>query len=179
MLNFPQPLLVFALVAAFGCGNQEPQTSHSPEAEPSRPNEIEVQNIGNRNFEWPNPDDPWDTELFGKCKAPLKNVPNVLSTDRSGRYVNIVLRNNGATTLEYCSAGPDNIQCYIEVQKAGAWKRLGYDWCGTGKSDFEILPGHEVELRVKNSKSEERYRISGLFTEKGTDRSGHVVLVTF
>ena len=65
-------------------------------------------------------------------------------------------------------------------------KKLKSDWCGTGKDSFELPPGQTNEFVIPVSVSkppaspakESEFEIFGLFTEKSTDRSGLVPMIT-
>jgi hypothetical protein len=108
----------------------------------------------------------------------LQNTPVVASLESDGRgNVIATVANEGSTTLTYYSAGRSGITLFQEFETRGAWIPGGSDWCGTGKSTFELGPGDRVRLDV-DFRDLRRERMLAWFTEKGTARSGMVVLAT-
>ena len=120
-------------------------------------------------------DAAWRSILFGQANA-LSNVPTIVSTTADGDDIRVTIKNDGDTTLQYYSAGPAGIQLFQEIQQSGEWKQASWDWCGTGKEQFEIEPGETVELIVDFWDEDSRERMLAIFTERGTDRMGLVVL---
>ncbi|WP_278471195.1 hypothetical protein [Gimesia maris] len=123
------------------------------------------------------PDPAWRREYF-EGTLPLKNRPQIISRKKVQDEVHVVVKNTGNTTLVYLSAGPDCIQTYQEVFRRGLWRKANWDWCGTGKADYSILPGQSVQLTVRFSDEERGERLLGKFTEAGTNRCGLIVLAT-
>ena len=109
---------------------------------------------------------------------PLQNIPVVVKTSQKHKELAVTVANNGTTILEYYSAGQTHIRMLQEVHENGEWKLSNWDWCGTGKSTYEIAPGKQVELYVDFWDPEKRERILGVFSEKDTNRSGLVVLAS-
>lgn len=116
----------------------------------------------------------------------LNNIPVILSkTLDADHRIRVLLQNQGATTLVYFSAGQNDIQACWTVMDRGV-KKLKWDWCGTGKDSFEPPPGQTNEFVIPVSVSkppaspakESEFEIFGLFTEKSTDRSGLVPMIT-
>ncbi len=85
------------------------------------------------------------------------------------------MANEGTTTLEYYSAGRSHIQLFQEFEDLGEWTPTNWDWCETGKDEFELAPGEQVGLAV-DFWDPRRERMLATFTEEGTNRSGMVVL---
>lgn len=123
------------------------------------------------------PDEQWACTIFGG-NGPLENVPKVLSRRTVGRNVFVKIKNTGSTTLQYTSVGPHHIQFFQEVDQYGRWERACWDWCGMGKETFFLEPEQTVELRVRFWDSDNRERMLGHFTERGSWRAGMVVLAT-
>src|SRR5438270_12499101 len=121
----------------------------------------------------PPPSRDWrhgDLNLF-RNTIPLQNTPIVLSVaiDERGVFTATVL-NEGTTTLTYYSAGRSGIMLFQEFEEQGAWVPGSWDWCGTGKSDFELAPGEEVRLEGQFW-GLRRERMLGEFTEKEIGRA--------
>ena len=64
------------------------------------------------------------------------------------------------------------------IFRKGLWRKANWDWCGTGKADYSILPGQSVQLTVRFSDEERGERMLGNFIEAGTNRCGLIVLAT-
>ncbi len=120
------------------------------------------------------PDPNW-REMFEEAEQ-LANVPAIAVTSTDGKRVLVTVKNVGTTTLQYYSAGPEHVQLFQEIEVAGRWTQSNWDWCGTGKERFEIAPSESAELVVSFWKNEKRQRMLANFSEKGTNRSGLVVL---
>ncbi|WP_417392076.1 hypothetical protein [Gimesia sp.] len=123
------------------------------------------------------PDPAWRREFF-EGTLPLKNRPQIISRKKVQDEIHVVLQNTGQTTLIYRSAGPEFIQTYQEIFRRGLWRKANWDWCGTGKTDYSILPGQSVQLVVRFSDEERGERLLGKFIEAGTKRCGLIVLAT-
>ncbi|WP_145231146.1 hypothetical protein [Gimesia algae] len=121
------------------------------------------------------PDPAWRREFF-EGTLPLKNRPQIISRKQVQDEVHVVVKNSGQTSLGYRSAGPDSIQTYQEIFRRGLWRKANWDWCGTGKADYSILPGQSVQLTVRFSDEERGERMLGKFIEVGTNRCGLIVL---
>jgi hypothetical protein len=121
----------------------------------------------------PNPE--WDQEIF-KHSHPLENIPAVGPPTRHGNDQFVTVTNTGKTVLVYLSGGPQHVQLFQEVDEHGKWRLSNWDWCGTGKETFELNPGQSVELAFRFWDAGKRERMLAHFTEKGTFRSGMVVL---
>lgn len=117
-------------------------------------------------------DDTWDDAL------PLLNAPSVAASFRRGSELFVKVTNGGDTVLTYYGASRHHAQWFQETQQHGIWRKGLWDWCGTGKSDFELLPGESVDLVVRFADRGLRERVLTRFTEKGTDRAALVVLAT-
>jgi hypothetical protein len=115
-------------------------------------------------------------QLFGD-ELPLENIPVIVSTIRTPEGLTVKVANEGTTTLTYDSAGPSSIQLFQEFEELGKWLPENWDWCGTGKAEFELHPGEQVDLFV-DFWDVRRERMLAQFTEKGSQRSGLVVLAS-
>jgi hypothetical protein len=124
----------------------------------------------------PSPNWRGDGLLFTDT-IPLENVPVVVSSVTAVEGMTVTLANVGTTTLTYSSAGPSNIQLFQEYEEMGKWTPEKWDWCGTGKSDFDLAAGEQVDLAV-DFWDARRERMLACFTEKDTNRSGLVVLAS-
>ncbi len=123
------------------------------------------------------PDPAWRREFF-KGFLPLKNRPQIVSRKHVKDEVHVIVKNRGNTPLEYYAAGPEGIQLFQEVFRRGLWRKSGWDWCGTGKKTYTILPGQSIKLEVDFFDDERGERMLGNFREAGTNRSGLIVLAT-
>ncbi len=123
------------------------------------------------------PDPKWREMFFEDTKV-LSNVPEISVMSNDGKSIRVVAKNVGTTTLQYYSAGAENIQLFQEIKMAGRWTQSNWDWCGTGKQQFEIAPNASAELVVDFCNDEEQERMLANFSEKDTNRSGLVVLAT-
>ncbi|WP_417384972.1 hypothetical protein [Gimesia sp.] len=123
------------------------------------------------------PDPAWRREYF-EGTLPLKNRPQIISRKRVQDEIHVVVKNSGQTSLEYEGTFSDGIRLYQEIFRRGLWRKANWDWCGTGKADYSILPGQSVQLTVRFSDEERGERLLGKFTEAGTNRCGLIVLAT-
>ena len=135
----------------------------------------------------------WNELLFDDA-TPLSNFPEITltsetkdpkegdSSSRSAIHDNngfrVVAKNTGLTTLDYYSGGKHKIQLFQEIYDGKKWKSSNWDWCGTGKSSFQIAPNESVELEVEFWDDSKRERVLAVFSEVGTNRAGLVVLAT-
>ena len=132
-------------------------------------------------FLWPKPDpnapDPkWrETTLLVNLK-PLRNIPDVTLVSRKDDQVFVTVTNTGRTTLEYRGSSESCISLFQEVPSDSGWKKDA--WSGDGHCDgfYEIGTGESVELEIEFWDDWKAVRMLGKFSEKGTDRSGLVVL---
>jgi len=121
------------------------------------------------------PDPAWRREMF-EGTQPLKNCPKIVSKKRVKDEIHVKVKNTGKTTLEYYAAGPAGIQLFQEVFRRGLWRKSRWDWCGTGKKKYTILPGQSIQLEVVFFDEERGERMLANFHEAGTNRSGLIVL---
>jgi hypothetical protein len=117
-----------------------------------------------------------DPGIFEKDE-PLQNIPVVVSTKDIDGLLTVTVANRGSTPLAYRGVGRFGIQLFWEFEEHGEWTAKNWDWCGMGKSSYELAPGEEVGLRVAFDEPR-RERLLGCFTEAETDRSGLIVLAT-
>jgi len=115
--------------------------------------------------------------FFEDAKA-LSNVPEISVKSSDGKSIRVIAKNVGTTTLQYYSAGAENIQLFQEIKTAGRWTQSSWDWCGTGKEHFKIAPNESAELVVDFWDADEQERMLANFSEKDTNRSGLVILAT-
>lgn len=109
--------------------------------------------------------------------ADLKNFPAILSkTWKTEKGIRITVKNEGATTLSYFSVGPELIQEWWMVEKDGI-KSMNWDWCGNGKSIFYIRPNEAMAVTL-GPRGGEDWEIYAGFSEKDSDRSGLIPLIT-
>jgi hypothetical protein len=106
---------------------------------------------------------------------PLENAPVIVATVKHAGAATVTVRNQGTTILTYSSAGRSGIQLFREFEEWGKWAPAGWDWCGTGKEDFELAPGDQVELAV-DFWDIRRERMLACFTDETTNQSGLIVL---
>ena len=133
-----------------------------------------------RFWPWPDvnaPDGKW-REMFFEDADPLTNVPEITVISTVGLRTCVTVKNVGNTTLQYEAAGSEHIQLFQEIDVDGKWTQSNWDWCGTGKESFDIVPDSSVELVIDYWDDQERERMLANFAEKGTNRSGLVVLAT-
>jgi hypothetical protein len=121
------------------------------------------------------PDAEW-SKLSNDGEQPLANVPAVSSPKSRGNEICVTVTNNGDTTLTYYSGGSKHVQLFQECEQNGEWQMGNWDWCGTGKEYFELAPGQSADLVVEVWDTGKRERMLAHFIEKGTPRSGMVVL---
>ena len=119
--------------------------------------------------------DDW-RDMFDSDDLPLQNIPVVIKTVETDEGLAITVVNNGTTTLGYYSTGATHIQLFQEVQENGEWTQSNWEWCGYGKSDYELAPSSQVNLFVEFWSPDRQERMLGMFTEKGTKRKGMVLL---
>jgi hypothetical protein len=122
-------------------------------------------------------DPHWRDEVFYDC-GELENKPEVTVDPLYRSGAKVTLSNTGHTTLCYSGYGFNHIRTFQEFYTRGKWKKHDWEWCGTGASEFEILPNASVTFEIWFREDERRERILGGFGEKGTNRSGLVVLAT-
>ena len=119
----------------------------------------------------------WSEELF-EGSEPLSNVPVITHVSTVGNVVRVTAKNTGTTTLQYFSTGTGYIQLFQEIKENGEWTPYKWDWCGTGKEDFDIDSNESVELVVKFWDADKQERMLANFSEKETNRCGLVVLAS-
>jgi hypothetical protein len=122
-------------------------------------------------------DPRWRDEVFYDCEE-LENKPSVTVDALYRTGAKVTLSNTGHTTLYYSGYGLNHIRTFQEFYIEGEWKKHDWEWCGTGASEFEILPNASVTFEIWFREDERRERILGGFGEKETNRSGLVVLAT-
>ena len=134
---------------------------------------------------WPQPtiekpDEKWSEAFsFFADRLPLTNIPTIapVANGSGATEFRVIAKNTGNTVLEYSASGQERISLYQEIDVEGKWSMSNWEWCGTGKSRFEIAPKESVELVVKFWDDQKRERMLAMFTEKGTKRTGLVVLL--
>lgn len=133
-------------------------------------------------FLWPKPDpnapDPRWRETLLDDSEPLLNVPDVLLASRKAGLVKVTATNTGRTTLEYRGATQSRISLFQEVRGDSGWQRDAWSVDGMCEGFYEIAPGESVGLEIEFWDDAPAVRMLGKFSEKGTDRSGLVVLAT-
>jgi len=109
----------------------------------------------------------------------LENQPVVVGNIRERGELGVTMGNQGTTTLMYSAAatGRRRVACFSEREENGAWRRNGWEWCGTGREVFELAPGKQVDLYFEFD-NPGRERVLTMFMEKGTELSGLVVLAS-
>lgn len=130
-------------------------------------------------------DPRWREEVFYDCES-LENEPSVvveaidrISVDDISRTrAKITVSNTGNTTLCYSGYGSKHLRTFQELYCNGKWTMHDWEWCGTGASEFQILPNDSVSFEIWFRDDERRERVLGCFVEKGTNRSGLVILAT-
>ena len=122
------------------------------------------------------PDDEW-SELFSG-RTPLLNSPTIvpISGGSEASEFRVTAKNTGSTVIQYSATGSERISLYQETDANGAWSMSNWS-CGTGSFLFEIAPQESVELEVEFRDDQKRERMLAMFTEKGTNREGLVVLL--
>ncbi len=133
-------------------------------------------------FLWPKPDpsapDPkWRETLRGNSE-PLFNVPDVSSASHKDGLVIVTATNTGRTTLEYRGSSRSCISLYQEVRSDSGWQQDAWSVDGHCEGFYEIGPGESVGLEIEFWDDDKAVRMLGKFSEKGSDRSGLVVLAT-
>ena len=156
-------------VACVGCNSSIDPT---PAPSTAAPLAAQTENTG-----MDAPDPSW-REMTFKDRVVLANVPKISIGSTDGRLIHVSAKNVGKTTLQYYSAGPDHIQIFREIKKAGRWTQSDWDWCGTGKELFEIAPNGSAEFIVNFWDPKKQERILACFSEKDTNRAGLVVLTS-
>jgi len=133
-------------------------------------------------FFWPKPDpsapDPrWRETLLDNSK-PLWNVPDVSLASHKDGQVFVTATNIGRTTLEYRGISQSRISLFQEVRSGSVWQKDAWSVDGMCEGFYEIAPGESVRLEIEFWDDDKAARMLGKFSEKGTDRSGVVVLAT-
>ena len=124
------------------------------------------------------PTDPRWREMCFEGFEKLENVP-IAQPLKSliPRATVVSVRNPGTTALEYIAeGGSEKISVYQEVAAGDGWSAQLFPWCGVGKKLYEIPPGKTVNLVVYFRSQKQRERLLGRFTEKGSKKSGLIVL---
>lgn len=129
---------------------------------------------------WPKPDpnatDPKWRETLPANSKPLLNIPDVSSASLNDDLVFVTATNSGNTTLEYRGSSQSCISLFEEVHRNSAWKQYGWPVDGPCEGFYEIAPGKSVRLEMELWEDEMPVRMLGRFSEKGTDRTGLIVL---
>lgn len=123
------------------------------------------------------PDSQW-REMFFEDADPLVNIPKITLKSRLDNVTRVTVKNVGSTTLQYSAAGAEHVQLFQEINVDGKWTQSNWDWCGTGKKQFEVAPHGTADLLVDFWDGEKRERMLARFSEKDTKRSGLIVLAT-
>ena len=133
-------------------------------------------------FLWPKrdpnaPDPKWRENLVDNSE-PLLNVPDVSIISHKDDLVFVAATNTGRTTLEYRGSSQSCISTFQEVRSDSGWQKD--QWSAEGHCDgfYEIGPGESVRLEIEFWDDYKAVRMLGKFSEKGTNRSGLVVLAT-
>ena len=131
---------------------------------------------------WPKPDpnapDPrWRETLLANSK-PLWNVPDVSSASHKDGLVFVTATNTGHTTLEYRGSSQSRISLFQEVRSGSVWQKDAWSVDGMCEGFYEIAPGESVRFEIEFWDDDKAVRMLGRFSERGTDRSGLVVLAT-
>ena len=121
------------------------------------------------------PDLKWREMLFEEAE-PLANVPEITMISTVAHNTRVNVKNVGNTTLRYVAAGSEHVQLFQEIDVMGRWTQSNWDWCGTGKEVFDIAPNSSAELMIDYWDDQKRERMLARFAEKGTKRSGLIVL---
>lgn len=139
-------------------------------------------------FLWPKPDpnapDPIWRETLLENSEPLLNVPDVSSASHRDGLVFVTATNAGRTTLEYRGDSQSRISLFQEVRSDSGWQKDAESVDGMCEGFYEIAPGESARLEIEIWDETEFWddaktvRMLGKFSEKGTDRSGLVVLAT-
>ncbi len=133
-------------------------------------------------FLWPKPDpnapDPRWRETLLDNSEPLLNVPDVSPASHKAGQIKVTATNTGRTTLEYRGATQSRISLFQEVRSDSGWQRDAWSVDGMCEGFYEIAPGESVGLEIDFWDDAKAVRMLGKFSEKGTDRSGLVVLAT-
>ena len=131
---------------------------------------------------WPKPDpnvtDPKWRETLGGNSEPLLNVPAVSLASHEDGLVIVTATNTGHTTLEYRGSSPSLISLYQEVRKCSVWEQDAWSVDGMCEGFYQIAPRESVKLEIEFWDEGKAVRMLGKFSEKGTNRSGLVVLAT-
>ena len=133
-------------------------------------------------FFWPKPDpsasDPrWRETLLDNSK-PLSNAPDVSLASHKDGQVFVTATNTGRTTLEYRGSSQSCISLFQEVRSDSGWQQDAWSVDGHCEGFYQIGPGESVRLEIEFWDDNKAVRMLGKFSEKGTDRSGLVVLAT-
>ena len=70
------------------------------------------------------------------------------------------------------------ISLFQEVRSDSGWQKDAWSADGMCEGFYEIAPGESVRLEIEFWDDAKAVRMLGKFSEKGTDRSGLVVLAT-
>lgn len=135
-------------------------------------------------FLWPKPDpnapDPqWRATYFANTQ-PLANVPDVSAVSHQDDQATVTVTNIGTTTLEYRGRPPQGILLFQEVLRGKQWRMDVVEAEGMCEVLHELAPGESVDLNfsILDDSLSVPIRSLGRFTEKGTERTGLVVLVS-
>ena len=133
-------------------------------------------------FLWPKPNpnapDPIWRETVLDNSEPLLNIPEVSLASRKDGLVFVTATNTGSTTLEYRGSSQSLISLYQEVRSGSVWQQDAWSVDGMCDGFYEIAPGESARLEIEIWDDDKRVRMLGRFSEKGSDRSGLVVLAT-
>jgi hypothetical protein len=121
------------------------------------------------------PDSDW-LSMYSKAYEPLQNRPKVISIEERKGEIQVTIKNTGTTIIDYYATSSSRIQLFQEEWVNREWIAINWDWCGLGKKHFELNPNETTELSVRFWDDEIRERMLGRFSEKGTLRSGMIVL---
>ncbi len=133
-------------------------------------------------FLWPRPDpnapDPvWRETVLGNSE-PLWNIPDVSLPSQGNGPINVTATNVGRTTLTYRGESQSRILLFQEVRGDSGWQQDAWSGEGPCEESYEIAPGESVKLEIEFFDDADGLRMLGKFAEKGTKRSGLVVLAT-
>ncbi|MFN3192862.1 MAG: hypothetical protein ACE361_20295 [Aureliella sp.] len=133
-------------------------------------------------FFWPKPDadatDPKWRETILANTTPLENVPAIEMENRSANMAHVTATNTGRTTLEYRGSSSSRILIFQEIHSEGGWRKDAWTADGMCENTYEIAPGESVDLEIDFWDFGEPVRVLGKSSEKGSNRSGLVVLLT-
>ena len=122
------------------------------------------------------PKDGW-ADFSNFNHRPLENYPEIQVIESTKSFARVRATNRGKSTLQYIASGGKYIQLFQEMKVNGEWVQEKWDWCGTGKSSYEIKPNENVELIIDFwENGEEEERMWGLFNEDNSNKNGFVIL---